>query len=143
MLGYLADHGLKEAALAQRPLYTTFLASSFRSVRFGVHEAHGKGMALQFNYYLDHGAFHANPDGTFTVDVPKMKAAVTSLTHDLLTIEAQGDYAAAKKMLDKLAVVRPVMQAALDRLEDIPTDIEPSYTTADTLTHARKHPWAD
>ena len=143
MLGYMADHGLKEAALAERPLYTTFLASTFRSVRFGIHEAHGRGMAMQLNYYLDHGAFHANADGTFTVDIPKMKAAVTSLTRELLTIEAHGDYAAARKMLETLAVLRPPVEAALKRLEDIPTDIEPIYTTADTLTHARKHPWAD
>jgi hypothetical protein len=96
LLGHLADRGLKEAALAQRPLYTTFLASTFRSVRFGLTEAHGKGMALQFNYFLDHGAFQVNADGTFAVDPAKMKAAVTSLTRDLLTIEAHGDYAGAK-----------------------------------------------
>src|SRR5207248_6955171 len=67
MLGYLAEHGLKEAALAGRPLYTTYLASAFRSVRFGLTEAHGRGMALQFNYLMDQGAFHANADRTFTV----------------------------------------------------------------------------
>jgi hypothetical protein len=143
MLGYLAGHGLKEAALADRPLYTTYLASAFRSVRFGIHEAHGRGMAMQLNYFLDHGAFQANADGTFAVDIPKMKGAVTGLTRDLLTVEAQGDYAAAKKMLETLAVLRPPVQAALDRLQDIPTDIEPIYTTADMLTHARKHAWAD
>jgi hypothetical protein len=143
MLGYLAGHGLKEAAMAERPLYTTFLASSFRSIRFGIHEAHGRGMAMQLNYYLDHGAFQANTDGTFAVDIPKMKAAVTGLARELLTIEAHGDYARAKKMLETLAVLRPPVQAALERLEDIPTDIEPIYTTSDTLTHARKHPWAD
>jgi hypothetical protein len=143
MLGYLADHGLKEPALAARPLYTTYLASAFRSVRFGTHEAHGKGMALQFNYFLDHGAFIANADGTFAVDIPKMKAAVISLTRDLLTIEAQGDYAAGKKLLETMAVTRQPLKEALDRLTDIPTDIEPIYTTADTLTNARKHSWAD
>jgi hypothetical protein len=140
MLGYLADHGLKEAALAERPLYTTYLASSFRSVRFGIHEAHGRGMALQFNYFLHHGAFHANSDGTFAVDIPNMKAAVKGLTHELLTIEAQGDYAGARKMLETLAVLRPPVQAALERLQDIPTDIEPIYTAADTLTNNKKHP---
>jgi Peptidase family M49 len=143
MLSHLADRGLKEAALAQGPLYTTFLASTFRSVRFGLTEAHGKGMALQFNYLSDHGAFRVNPDGTFAVDAARMKAAVTGLAHDLLTIEAHGDYAGAKRMLDTLAVMRPPIRAALDRLQDIPTDIEPVYTTADTLTHARKHAWED
>jgi hypothetical protein len=143
MLGWLADHGLKEAALAQQPLYTTYLASAFRSVRFGINEAHGKGMALQFNYLLDHGAIHANADGTFGVDFAKMKNAVSSLTHDLLTIEAHGDHAGAKRMLETLAVIRPPMAAALERLQDIPTDIEPIYTTADALTNARKHPWVE
>ncbi len=123
MLQYLFDHKLLPAA--ERPLYTTFLASSFRSLRFGIHEAHGKGMALQFNYLTDKGAFVAKPDGTFAVDFTKIKNAVRDLVHDLLTIEATGDYARAKKMLDQLAVMRPPLAQALERLKDIPTDIEP------------------
>jgi hypothetical protein len=125
MLQYLYDHGLEHGPSAERHLYTTFLASAFRSLRFGLTEAHGKGMALQFNYLTDKGAFLANADGTFAVDPAKIKGAVRDLTHDLLTIEAQGDYAAAKKMLDTLAVVRPAMQHAFDRLKDLPTDIDP------------------
>jgi hypothetical protein len=123
MMQYLFDHKLVPAA--ERQLYTTFLASSFRTLRFGVHEAHGKGMALQFNYLLDKGAFVARPDGTFDVDFAKIQPAVRDLVHDLLTIEATGDYASAKKMLDQLAVIRPPVQQALAKLTDIPTDIEP------------------
>jgi hypothetical protein len=123
MLQYLFDQKLMPAA--ERPLYTTFLASSFRTLRFGVHEAHGKGMALQFNYLTDKGAFVARADGTFAVDFTKIKAAVRDLVHDLLTIEATGDYARAKKMLDELGVLRPPMEKALARLTDIPVDIEP------------------
>jgi hypothetical protein len=123
MMQYLFDHKLVPAA--ERQLYTTFLASSFRTLRFGVHEAHGKGMALQFNYLLDKGAFVARPDGTFAVDFAKIQPAVRDLVHDLLTIEATGDYASAKKMLDQLAVIRPPVQQALAKLTDIPTDIEP------------------
>jgi Peptidase family M49 len=125
MLEYLFDHKLMLGPGYERQLYTTFLASSFRSLRFGLSDAHGKGMALQFNYLSDKGAFVANPDGTFAVDFAKIKGAVRDLTHDLLTIEAQGDYAAAKKMLDTLGVVRPVMQHAIDSLKDLPTDIDP------------------
>ena len=47
------------------------------------------------------------------------------LVHDLLTIEATGDYAGAKKMLDELGVLRPALQQALAKLTDMPTDIEP------------------
>jgi hypothetical protein len=123
MMQYLFDHKLLPAA--EKPLYTTFLASSFRTLRFGVHEAHGKGMALQFNYLMDKGAFVARPDGTFAVDFAKIQPAVRDLVHDLLTIEATGDYAGAKKMLDELGVLRPALQQALAKLTDIPTDIEP------------------
>ena len=126
MLEYLYDHKLMPGPDYGRQLYTTFLASSFRSLRFGLSDAHGKGMALQFNYLSDKGAFVASADGTFAVDPARIKAAVRDLTHDLLTIEAQGDYAAAKKMLDTLGIIRPPMQHAIDRLKDLPTDIAPS-----------------
>ena len=77
------------------------------------------------NAIRDKGAFTVNSDGTFAVDVAKMKAGVRDLTHDLLTIEAEGNYAAAKKMLDTLGVIRPAMQRALDGLKTVPTDIDP------------------
>lgn len=126
MLEYLYDRKLMQGAGYEQQLYTTFLASAFRSLRFGLSEAHGKGMALQFNYLSDKGAFVANADGTFSVDQTKIKGAVRDLTHDLLALEAQGNYAAAKKMLDTLGVVRPAMQRAIERLKDLPTDIEPT-----------------
>jgi hypothetical protein len=128
MLQYLADHG--QMKIDERKLYTTYLASSFRSVRFGIHEAHGKGMALQFNYLMDKGAIVVSPDGTFAVDFAKIKPAVRDLTHDILTIEATGDYAAAEKMLARLAVMRAPMLKALDGLREIPVDIEPVHVTA-------------
>ena len=123
MLQYLFDQKLLPAA--ERQLYTTFLASSFRTLRFGVHEAHGRGMALQFNYLLDKGAFLARADGTFAVDLAKVKGAVRGLVGDLLTVEATGDYVRAKKMLDELGAIRPPLARVLDKLKDLPTDIEP------------------
>jgi hypothetical protein len=126
MLQYLFDHGLAHAPTAGHQLYTTFLASAFRSLRFGLMEAHGKGMALQVNYLTDKGGFVARPDGTFAVDYTKIKGAVRDLTHDLLLLEAHGDYAGAKRMLDTLGVIRPPMQHAIDRLTDIPVDIDPT-----------------
>ena len=53
-------------------MYTTFLASAFRSIRFGLNEAHGRGIAMQLNYLLDAGAFRVNADGTFAVDDAKI-----------------------------------------------------------------------
>jgi hypothetical protein len=125
MLQYLFDHGMAHSPQAERQLYTTFLASAFRSLRFGLTEAHAKGMALQFNYLSDKGAFVAGSDGMFHVDFAKVKGAVRDLTHDLLTLEAQGDYAGTKRMLDTLGVIRPEVQHALDASKSLPTDIDP------------------
>jgi len=123
---------------AQRQLYTTYLASAFRSLRFGLNEAHGKGMAIQFNYLMDKGAIVEEKDGTFSINMEKITQAVADLDHDLLTVEALGDYAGAKKMLDELGVVRPVLRRAMDKLQGIPTDIEPKFVTADELAPVAK-----
>src|SRR5215470_12862366 len=136
-----ADKGLMQAPLphgpdAERQLYTTYLASSFRTLRFGVQDSHAKGMAIQFNYFLDKGAFLANADGTFSVDLGKIKDAVASLDRVLLTLEATGDYAGTKKLMTEMMVVRPEVQKALERLKNVPTDIEPKFVTADTLGRA-------
>jgi hypothetical protein len=125
MMQYLFDHGLEHGASAEKELYTTFLASAFRTLRFGITEAHGKGMAVQFNYLVEKGGFVAAPDGTYSVNFSRIKEAVRDLTHELLTIEAEGNYAGAKALFDKWAVVPPAMQRAFDALRSLPTDIDP------------------
>jgi hypothetical protein len=94
-------------------------------------------MAMQVNYITDKGGFIAHPDGTFEVDFAKIRAAVRDLDHDLLTIEATGDYARAKQMLDQLGLIRPNMEKALHGLNDIPVDIRPVFVTADQLAPER------
>jgi hypothetical protein len=139
-LQYMMDHAkelnltgvLRTGEAAERQLYTTFLASAFRSLRFGLDDAHGKGMAMQFNYLVDRGGFFQQPDGTFLVNFANIKNAVRDLTHDLLTVEATGDYAGAQKML-ALAVIRPNVTQQLAKLKGVPVDIEPIFVTADEL----------
>ena len=123
MLQLLADRG--SMAVDERKLYTTFLASTFRTLRFGPQEAHGKGMAVQFNYLAARGAFVLRPGGTWAVDYRRIKDAVRDLVHELLTIEATGDYQAAKKLLDTQGVVPPQVVKSLASLKKIPTDIAP------------------
>jgi len=140
-LQYMLDHAqamglagvLKPNRASEKRLYATYLASSFRTLRFGLNDAHGKGMAIQVNYLMDKGAFVMRPDETFAVDYAKIKDAVRDLTHDLLTLEAEGNYAGAKKMLDTLGVLRPEFKRALDKLGDIPVDIEPIFVTAEKV----------
>lgn len=129
-LQYLIDKGVVEKSM-ERSLYTTFLASMFRSVRFGITEAHGKGVAVQFNYLTDEGAIIFNEQsGTFSVDQSKVKDAVRKLTSEILTLQAEGSYDKAKAMLDKYGVIRPNMKTALDRLSNVPVDIEPIFPLA-------------
>ena len=128
-LGNLVPTGEK----AERSMYVTFLASSFRTLRFGIHEAHGKGMALQVNYLMDKKAIVAKPDGTFSVDLPKLKAGLRDLAHDLLMLEANGDRAGAQQLMEKLGALRPETQKALAKLTAIPIDIDPVFVTADRL----------
>jgi len=134
MLRYMYDHKLLPSdASTKSRLYTTFLASTFRSLRFGVKEAHGRGMAMQLNYLLDKGGFVQNADGTFAVDEAKIGDAVRDLDHDLLTAEATGDYDGAKRMLETLGVLRPSIAAALEKLKSIPVDVDTVFVTADQV----------
>jgi len=135
-LRQLADKKQIDPTIA-KTMYTTFLASAFRSIRFGVNEAHGRGIAIQVNYLLDAGAFKVRQDGTFTVDSAKIGDAVTALTREILTLQAEGSYTKAKDMLDRLGVVRPEVQKVLDKLVGIPVDIEPKFTTAAQLAPGR------
>jgi hypothetical protein len=132
-LQQLVDKGVIDKSI-EKGLYTTFLASAFRSIRFGLSEAHGKGIALQLNYLLDHGSFKVAADGTFTVDPARIKEGVAALTREIMTLQARGDSARARDMLARLAVVRPPVQQVLDRLRAVPVDVEPRFVTAEELT---------
>ncbi len=131
-LQFLVDRGKLDKRFEQT-MYTTYLASMFRSIRFGINEAHGRGVAIQLNYFLDHGGVVVNSDGTFQVDASKIKQNVIGLTRDIMTMQAMGDYAAGKGLIEKLAVVRPPVQVVLDRLRDVPVDIAPRFVTAASL----------
>jgi len=84
---------------------------------------------VQLNYLIDAGAFKVLPGGTFAVDEAKIADAVTALTREIMTLQAEGNYAKAKDLLDRLGVVRPQVQKVLDRLTSVPVDIEPHFTS--------------
>lgn len=136
-LQFLVDRGKLEKTYEQT-MYTTFLASCFRSIRFGVNEAHGRGVAIQLNYFLDNGGVTVAPDGTFAVNATKIRQNVADLTRDIMTLQAVGDYAAARHLIESLGVVRPEVQRVLDRLKGVPVDIEPRFVTAEKLLSGTK-----
>lgn len=108
--------------------YTTHLAGMFRSLRFGLHEAHGLGTLLQLNFIREKGGFvYDEASGKFRVDHDKIKGVVEELARTLLILEGDGDYAAVKTFLDKYGVVDELIEEMVERLADIPTDIEPVF----------------
>lgn len=104
---------------------TTFMASIFRSVRFGASSAHGKANMIRFNYFQKMGAFTRNEDGTYTVNYDKMKDAVNSLSNEILTIQGDGNYDKLTKWIADEAVIPEQLQKDLDRLatKGIPVDV--------------------
>lgn len=132
------DKGVVDKS-GETELYVTFLAGAFRSIRFGLEEAHGKGMvvfdkekndpkAVQLNFLIDEGGFDYNSkDGTFSVNLDKIKPAVTKLCDVILTLQAEGSKEKGKELLAKYGVNRDYVASALKRIEHLPTDIAPIF----------------
>lgn len=131
-LQYLINKGQLPKEM-EKTMYTTFLASSFRTIRFGINEAHGKGQAIQLNYLLDAGAVQVAKDGRFSVNPAKAKDAVKKLTGEIMTLQAEGNIKKAQELIAKLGNIRPPVQKMLDQLKDVPVDIEPRFVTAQQL----------
>ncbi len=127
---YMIERGEFPKEMREK-LLVSYFAGLFRSVRFGVAEAHGKGAALQINRFLEAGAAAVDPaSGKFTVDLGKLEAAISVLVRDLCTLQHRGDKAGAEALLAQYGQISPPMQRALDGLAGIPVDIRPFYPLA-------------
>jgi hypothetical protein len=105
----------------------TYTAGMFRTTRFGVAEAHGLGMVLQANFLLEKGAVELTEDGRFRPVPELFEESFRELAHQLLMIQALGDYDAALAMVERYGTVHPAMAAAIEGLADLPVDVDPSY----------------
>ena len=105
--------------------YVTFLASLFRSARFGAGDAHGRANVVAFNFLQRAGAFTRESNGTYRVDAGRMRSAADELSRQILVLQGNGDYAGVTRMYAELGVIAPQLQADLDRLKakGIPVDI--------------------
>lgn len=112
-------------------LLASYFAGLFRSVRFGVAEAHGRGAAVQINRYIKDGAVTFDEaKAEFSVDFDKLEKSIETLVHDLAMVQHEGDKTKADAFLDELGVMSPEMEKALAKLEGIPVDIRPVYPLA-------------
>lgn len=112
----------------EKQIYTTFLAGIFRSIRFGINDAHGGGNAIIYNYLLEKGGYEYN-DKTQKVSVnfEKIYPALRDLANKLLTIQATGSYDKAKAFIAKYAFSSPSMDTLRSKLNSLPVDIQPVF----------------
>jgi hypothetical protein len=106
--------------------YTTFMASIFRSVRFGASSAHGIANMIRFSFFKEMGAFERNPEtNTYKINFDKMQEAINALSANILKLQGDGDYEGVSRLVKEMAVITPELQADLDRLGEkgIPVDI--------------------
>nr|KAJ0185027.1 hypothetical protein LSAT_V11C900474250 [Lactuca sativa] len=138
-LNFLISKNLLPKTLV-KSIYVSFLASCFRTVRFGLKESHGKGQALQFNWLLEKGAYVLHPDDTFSVDFDKIEGAVEGLSREILTIQAKGDKDSAQKLLEKYGQMTQPLNNALGKLTnvEVPIDIAPNFPVVTKLQHIQQ-----
>jgi len=122
----LIEKGDMPAAL-RKSLEPTYVAGLFRAARFGVDEAHGQGVVAQFNYLTEKGALQVDASAHFRAISDKFPGAIRDLLHDMLMLQAKGDYAGTKAFLDKYGKATPQLREALKRLTAVPVDIKPIY----------------
>lgn len=105
--------------------YVTFVAGTFRSVRFGAASAHGKANMIIFNTLLSKGAVSRQKNGKYLVNVPEMKKIISNLAAELLTLQGDGNKAGVSNMLSTRAVISETLKADLVSIEKagIPVDL--------------------
>lgn len=128
ILGLYMVSKLVEKGELQGPVenyYTTFMAGIIRSVRFGAGEAHGKANMLAFNFFQEKGAFEKTAEGHYKVNFDKFRTAMNELSSLILTLQGNGDKEGVAALLKDKGVVKPALQADLDKLQQkgIPVDI--------------------
>jgi len=105
--------------------YVTFVASMFRSIRFGATSAHGRANLVRFSYFAEQGAFSRDANGICTVDFDAMQVAMRGLAEKILVMQGNGDRATVQASWDRWSVMGPGLTTALELLaeRDIPVDI--------------------
>lgn len=127
---YALDKKFLASSFNEQQLFATYVGLHFRSLRFGIDEAHGRGTAVQWNWLREKGAIVPNGDGTFKVDFAKTREGIKSLANELLMIEALGDYDRGQRLLTKYGVSNAEMDSVNAKLKDIPVDITPVFSAA-------------
>lgn len=112
----------------EKEIWATFLAGVFRSVRFGINEAHGGGTAIIYNYLLENGGYEFDETSqTVSVNYEKIYPALKNLANKILIIQATGNYEEAKNTISKYGIESPSMKILIEKLKELPIDINPQF----------------
>jgi hypothetical protein len=126
-LKWLVDHGaISKDRLPE--FYSSYLAGMFRTMRFGTAEAHGKAEMMEFNYLLEQKAITRDAAGKFVIDYARTATAITTLSKELLEMEATGDRARVETWFAKYSAMPSEVKAALNTVADVPVDITPNFS---------------
>jgi hypothetical protein len=125
---FLITQMYEQGMLGERDLmdtYVTFMASIFRSIRFGVASSHGKANMIRFYYFQELGAFSRDQNGTYSINFEQMQQAINELSRLILTTQGDGNYELAKQLVEEKGFIREELQSDLARLKalNIPVDI--------------------
>jgi Peptidase family M49 len=126
-LKFLIDQGaLPKSKLEE--FYASYVGGIFRTVRFGVAEAHGRAEMMEFNYLSEAGAVTRESSGKYVIDYAKMPAALADLAKQLLEMEATGDRDRVEKWFHKYDAMPEDLRQALQKTSDIPVDTDPAFS---------------
>jgi hypothetical protein len=127
-LVYLMDKGVVDAK-RDKNFYVSYVGSLFRSMRFGLNQAHGKAAIMSLNYFAENGGMIFNEKTSrWTIDYPRFTDNVASLATALLILEGDGDNVKVQAFFDRWAVVSPRIQQSLDKVNHLPIDVLPEYS---------------
>jgi len=127
-LAYLMDAKVIDSN-KEKYFYVSFLGSMFRSVRFGLNEAHAKASAISINFLLKNGGLTYNSSsGKWAVDFNHIREGISKLATHLLVLEGDGENIKVQKFFDTWAVMTPEIEASLEKVSDLPIDVLPNYS---------------
>ena len=130
---FMIKKGELPADMKEKSLFT-YISGLFRSIRFGVAEAHGKGAALQLNRYLgERSVTYSSQEGKYSVNFQSLEESVRELVRDICTWQHNGDKKVVDDILERLGTLDELTATNLDKLKTIPVDIKPCYPLAGEL----------
>jgi len=126
-LNWMVEHGFMPKS-GMEECYASYVGGLFRTVRFGIAEAHSQAEMMEFNYLVEHGAIKREPSGRYAVDYGRMPATLSDLAKELLVMEATGDRDRVESWFKKYDVMPVELKATLKSAANVPVDIDPVFS---------------